>query len=155
MSFSGSWLVRTGFAAAASTPWLIALPVAAVARLVVRAPGFYLDRLIDALPPCDRVILRRPEIRAVLRQDVVEAFRNGHAGFLQDLQLEARPWGLALDRVSCPVTLWHGALDQTVPPIATEALAAVLPQARVRIFPEAGHFFVFDVWGEILRWLLS
>lgn len=153
MAFAKSPLVRMGFAAAASVPWLIALPIAIAARLAARTPGFYLDRLIASLPACDREVLSRPEIRAVLVQDVAEAFRNGHAGFLQDLRLEAGPWGLALDRVSGPVGLWHGALDETVPPIAMEALAAVLPHATVKLFPQTGHFFVFDIWGEILSWL--
>lgn len=50
---------------------------------------------------------------------------------------------------------WHGGLDTIVPPPASEAVAALLPRAMVKIFPDAGHFFVFDVWGEILEWLLG
>jgi len=104
---------------------------------------------------CDRKILRRPDMRAMLLRDMGEAFRQGHHAFLQDLQLEARPWGIALERVTCPVALWHGSLDTIVPPRASEAVAALLPHATVKMFPGAGHFFVFDVWGEILDWLLA
>ncbi len=153
MARAKNWVVRLGFRAAPRLSWLIAPPIAIAARAAVHAPGFFLDRLIEQVPQCDRDILRRPQIRAVLVQDMIEAFRSGHAGLLQDLRLEACPWGLALEQVSCPVRLWHGELDATVPVAATEALAALLPHASVCITPNAGHFLVFDLWGEILRWL--
>jgi pimeloyl-ACP methyl ester carboxylesterase len=149
-----SWAVRVGFRAARSVPWAISPPMAVSALVGARAPGFFLDLLTETLPECDRKILRMPAIRAMLERDLREAFRNGHHAFLQDLQLEARPWGVAFDQVSCPVALWHGSADTVVPPRATEAMAALLPNATVRIFPEAGHFFVFDVWHDVLAWLL-
>jgi pimeloyl-ACP methyl ester carboxylesterase len=153
MLSSRSWLVRSGFRAARRVPWIISLPIAITACVAVRAPGFYLDRLLEHLPECDRRVLSRPEIRAMLLEDVAEAFRSGHSGFLQDLQLEASPWSLALDRITCPVRLWHGTEDTTVPVEATQALAAVLPDVSVQITPGAGHFFIFDIWGEVLKWL--
>jgi pimeloyl-ACP methyl ester carboxylesterase len=155
MSGAGSWLVRLGFRAASTVPWAISLPLAVSARVGGRAPGFFLDRLLESLPECDRRILREPAIRGMLMKDLREAFRNGHRAFLRDLQLEARPWGVAFEAVSCPVTLWHGSADTVVPVQATRTMAALLPNAAVRIFPGAGHFFVFDVWGDILEWLLS
>ena len=146
--------MRVGFRAARSAPWAISLPLAASALVGARAPGFFLDRVAESLPACDRKILRQPAIRGMLIRDLREAFRNGHHAFLQDLQLEACPWGVAFSGISCPVALWHGAVDTIVPPQATEAMAALLPNATVRIFPDAGHFFVFDVWSDILGWLL-
>jgi pimeloyl-ACP methyl ester carboxylesterase len=151
-----SWEVRTGFRAAASNmPWVIAPVIAAAALIGARVPGFFLDRLIARVPDCDRDILRRRAIRCMLMNDIAEAFRNGHQAFLDDLQLEARPWDIDFKQVSCPVALWHGDLDTIVPPGATVATAALLPKATVRIFPGAGHFFVFEAWREILDWLLA
>jgi pimeloyl-ACP methyl ester carboxylesterase len=152
---SKSWVVRTGFRVAASVPWLIMPPMAVAALAGLQAPGFFLDRLNERLPVCDRDILRRPEIRTMLMQDLRAAFRNGARAFLEDLQLEARPWRIPLERIACPVTLWHGSRDTIVPPAATEALAALLRHASVRIFPEKGHFFVFEVWRDLLTWLLN
>jgi pimeloyl-ACP methyl ester carboxylesterase len=151
----GSWVVRSGFKVAAVAPWLLT-PILAIAAFAARrAPIFYFERLIEHLPSCDREILRKPPMLAMLRRDSAEAFRNGHSAFLEDLSLEARPWGINFAQVSCPVALWHGGRDTIVPPAATEALAALLPHATVSLLPEAGHFFVFDVWGELLRWLVA
>lgn len=155
MQASKSWVVRVGFAAAASTPWLITLPLTVAARVGKHAPGFFLDLLGESLPTCDRAILSRPEVRTILVRDLSEAFRNGPRGFLQDLQLEARPWKVPFQRISCPVALWHGLSDTIVPPTATEALAALIPHASVRIFPQAGHFLVYEIWRDLLRWLLG
>ncbi len=91
----------------------------------------------------------------MMLQDVAEAFRTGCEGFLQDLRLEARPWSLPLERISCPVRLWHGDADNTVPVTATERLAAQIPNATVSIRAHAGHFFVFDIWSEVLDWLVA
>jgi pimeloyl-ACP methyl ester carboxylesterase len=148
------WEVRAGFRAASSAPWVILLPIAASALVGARAPEFFLDRMTERLPACDREIVCRPAIRAMLIRDVVEAFRNGYQAFLQDLRLEARPWPIALERVSCSVALWHGSRDTVVPPSATAAMAALLPHASVSIVPGAGHFFVFDIWREVLDWLV-
>ena len=150
-----NWEVRAGFRAAAAAPWLIWLPMAVSALIGAFAPGFFMDRLTEQLPPCDREILCQPHIRAMLVRDVVEAFRRGHHAFLHDLRLEARPWGIAFHQASCPIALWHGHLDTVVPPGATQALAALLPNAVVKMYPHAGHFFVFDIWPDVLEWLLA
>ena len=154
MLHSSMWAVRAGFQAAAAAPWLLVLPLGVGALVGAHAPRFFLDCLLRHLPPCDREILRRPEVWAMLVRDVAEAFRNGHSPFLHDLQLEAQPWGIALERISCPIALWHGLLDTIVPASATEELADLLPHASVRMFPAAAHFFVFEVWEDLLRWLL-
>lgn len=152
---SSSWVARTGFVLARHAPWMLAPPLAMGGRLVSLAPQRYVAMLIERLPACDREILSRPPVRAVLEQDAVEAFRGGHAGFLRDMVLEAHPWDLDFGKVTCSVSLWHGARDTVVPPAALDALEALLPRAEVHELPEAGHFYVFDIWEQILAWLLG
>jgi pimeloyl-ACP methyl ester carboxylesterase len=155
MLSSRSWAVRTGFRLATTAPWILAPPLAIAGAAARHAPGFFFARLLERLPLCDREILRRPAMMAMLREATAEAFRQGHLGFLADLCLEARPWDIDLAKVSCPVALWQGGCDTIVPPSAAAALAASIPHATLKMFPDAGHFFVFDVWGEVLAWLLA
>jgi pimeloyl-ACP methyl ester carboxylesterase len=155
MSRSPSWVVRSGFALARGMPLLLLPVMALTAWVAVRSPGYYLSQMRSRLSPNDRDILGRPAVRAVLERDLPESFRSGPRGFLRDLELEAGAWDIDFDRVACPVSLWQGGRDTIVPPAAAEALAALLPGAVVHRLPEAGHFFVFDVWGEILGWLLG
>jgi pimeloyl-ACP methyl ester carboxylesterase len=155
MAAAPSWLARSAFALARERPRLLAPLLSVAGGLATRAPGMYVSRLIARLPACDRAILCTPAMRAVLARDMQESLRHGPAGLLRDLQLEASPWELRFTRVTCPVSLWHGDRDTVVPPSAVDALAALLPHALVRRLPEAGHFFVFEAWEEILSWVLA
>lgn len=155
MSSAHSWVARAAFALARERSRLLEPALSVAGLLATRAPGIYVSRLIARLPPCDRSILGKPAMRAVLARDMLESLRQGPAGLLRDLQLEASPWELRFQGVTCPISLWHGGRDTVVPPLAQDALAALLPHAHVRRFPEGGHFFVFDAWEEILGWLMG
>jgi pimeloyl-ACP methyl ester carboxylesterase len=144
---------RLGFFLAPRAPWAIRGPVAALARRVVRSPGPFVDLLARHMSPADRPILARPEIRAMLAQDLAEAFRQGSRAFAQELALATSPWNLAWHGVACPVSLWHGDDDWLIPHSASLHLARAIPAARVELFPGDGHFMVFDRWREICEWL--
>lgn len=146
---------RLGFFLAPRARWSLAGPVTAMAQLAVRAPFRYLDLVAARMPPSDRLILARPEVRAMFAQDLREAFRQGADAFIDDLALLARPWGLALDRVACEVALWHGEDDRIIPPSAARHLARAIPGARAHFAAREGHFMVLDRWGEICAWLSS
>jgi pimeloyl-ACP methyl ester carboxylesterase len=144
---------RLGFFLAPRAPWTMRRPIAAIARLVMRAPSRYIAALAWQMSPPDRPILARPEVRAMLAQDLREAFRQGARALVDDLALLARPWGLPWERVACPVALWHGEDDWMIPPGASRALERSIPGAQARFLPGEGHFLVLDRWPEICTWL--
>ena len=144
---------RLGFALAPRAPWALRRPLGAIAQLVVRAPSRYVSVLALHMSPADRPILARPEVRAMLAQDLREAFRQGAGALVDDLALYARPWALAWDNVACPVALWHGGDDRMIPLSASRALADAIPGARLHALPGEGHFLVLDRWPEICAWL--
>jgi pimeloyl-ACP methyl ester carboxylesterase len=144
---------RLAFFLAPRVPWLLRGPLAAAGRFGVRAPSAYVSALASHMSPPDRAILARSEVRAMLAQDLREAFRQGTRAMVHDLGLLARPWRLPLDRVACPAALWHGADDWMIPPAASRALVRALPGARAHDLPGEGHFLVLDRWPEICAWL--
>jgi pimeloyl-ACP methyl ester carboxylesterase len=107
------------------------------------------------MAPADRTVLARPDVRAVLAEDLREALRQGVDAILRDLVLFAKPWQLEWRRATCPVMLWHGADDWLIPPSASQWLARMIPQARLQVIPNEGHFLVFDRWPEICAWLAN
>jgi pimeloyl-ACP methyl ester carboxylesterase len=149
------WTARLGFHVAARAPGLLRPLLEPVARLATAAPEAYIRAVAAKLGPPDRAILRRPEVTAMFRADLAEAFRHGCRGMVNDLALEARPWDFDLAAVAAPVTLWHGVADRMVPPAASRALAAGLPCADAVFLPGEGHFMVLDRWREILARLLA
>lgn len=57
---------------------------------------------------------------------------------------EAASFEHKLGRVTAPTLILFGEHDAVVPPANAELLASKLPNARVEILPNAGHFFPFE-----------
>ena len=75
-----------------------------------------------------------------LARNAGEAFRQGGRNPAHDLSLEARPWGVPLERIEVPVELWHGEDDGVVAPDQARLLAGALPIANEHYLPGEGHF---------------
>lgn len=68
------------------------------------------------------------------------AWRGSVAGILADAEIFAAPWGFPLEEVIVPVRLWHGMRDRTFHYSLAEQLAKRLPNCKMRIVENAGHF---------------
>ncbi len=145
------WPARLSFFLARRWPeaarWLYAEPAG---RLLRRAPLLALHLLQVAKP--DRPVLERADIRNILRESIREAFRCGGLGALEELRLYASEWKLDFGRINCPVYLWHGEQDRTVPVIMGRHLAATISQCQARFYRQEGHFSLpVNHMEEILR----
>lgn len=100
--------------------------------------------------PDDRALLADPDAGGMLRADVTEALRPGAAGMADDLVALWMPWGFRIADVPPGARLWHGAQDtRGEPPF--RYLAAVLPDCKVEVWPDAGHYGVLRHWHAVLR----
>lgn len=72
-----------------------------------------------------------------------------------DLWACTGPWGFAPQEVAAPVDLWHGMHDPFVPLDHALALAVALPDCRVALDPDEGHFFLRRRLEEVLGGLLA
>jgi pimeloyl-ACP methyl ester carboxylesterase len=145
---------RAGFALARRLP--AALRGAfGLGRLGLRgAPGCVLAGVAASLPEVDRAIFARPAVRALLRDDALEALRQGARGAAQELLLFSRPWDFRLADIRMPVRLWHGEADAQVPVAIARRVAAAIPDCRASFIPGAGHLWILDHVDEILAALI-
>lgn len=129
------WLARR-------LPTMLRPVVRHLGRAIARKPERSLDQLLARVAPIDREILARPAVREAMLGSWKQAFRQGPDGVWWELVLESRAWGFDLSEVRLPVLLWFGGADLTVPPAMGYHLAAALPRAEARHYPEEGHLSI-------------
>ena len=140
------------FAAAAESEQALAAYLQPIVDEFLQDPDGVLDELAAQLPAADGEVFRRPENRAIGRESVLEAVRQGPRGWIDDDRAFVTGWGFALADARCETRLWQGELDVLVPRGHCEYLAARLPAARFDLIPGAGHA-LNDHLPDILAWV--
>ena len=142
---------RQAYTLAVRESSLFRLYFAKLGRAVRRDPTSLLS-LFPELGPADRDVLAGEDGQQLLRRVMTEAFRQGARGPAHDNVLEARPWGVQLDKIRVPVEIWHGDDDRLVSPEQPRILATYLPLAETHVIPGAGHMLWFTNYAkEIIR----
>jgi len=107
------------------------------------------------LPEADRAVMARADFAEVTRQSIVEAFRNGPAGWVDDDLALVMPWGFDPAAITVPTQVWYASNDVLVPPRHGEWIAAAVPGAIVRR-TDLGHMGDPDAdLVELLGWLTA
>ncbi len=78
------------------------------------------------------------------------AFLRGAGGVVDDYRALAHPWGVAVENITMPIAVFHGDDDSMVPLRHSEELVARVPNARLTVWPAAGHLGTVAHVGEIL-----
>ena len=147
--------VRRQVRLAVTLPPLVRLLGAGLARRAAPDPGGFADAAYREAPPADRALFGDPAMRAMFAANARETYRQGGRGIADESLALLRPWGFTPAQVRVPVRLWHGELDATIPPAASHALAAMLPDAHLEVLPGQGHLIGFGLWHRLLGELTS
>jgi pimeloyl-ACP methyl ester carboxylesterase len=114
------------------------------ARMLREDPEAWYAGFVAEVAEVDRVVLERPEVRAIVIWMFREAVRQGAVGWVDDSLRLGRPWPFRPEEVVVDVRLHHGEEDPTVPPQHAKELAERIPGSRLRMYPGEGHISVFD-----------
>ena len=98
------------------------------------------DNTIARISEVDRLFLERPENREWFLRMMREALKHGGRAAAHDGKLYLTGWNFDVSRISAPTYLWYGARDETVPARVGEWLADRIPNSRLAVWPEHGHF---------------
>jgi pimeloyl-ACP methyl ester carboxylesterase len=99
-------------------------------------------------PAGDRAVLNRPEIRAMLLDDIFGA-RRLHAA-VYDLGLFGRDWGFRVADVKIPIRWWHGDKDHIIPFRHGQHMVSLLPDAELFVLPGDSHLGSLPVAEKVL-----
>ena len=134
---------RLLLATARTRPHLFASLQPVVASIVRKGAERVVASFARTLPRREQELVADPALRAAFADVVREAFVQRGLGALGDGLRLTRPWRIDFARIISPVRIWHGLLDDIVPPGMAGFLQAALPGApRLEISPLDGHFSV-------------
>jgi pimeloyl-ACP methyl ester carboxylesterase len=110
------------------------------------------DRVLESsvAAAVDKKYLDRPDVRKVLVESLIEAYRHGSRGPAWEMGLYARPWGFRLENIQTSVYLSHGEQDANAPVAMGRHLATVIPNCEATFHPGEGHLHFVDRLPEIL-----
>lgn len=120
----------------------------ALNRFLLKQMGsFYADpeqmrkRMRQALPAPDvQLIETRPEVITIFSAAALESHAQGIQGDAWEWQLYVHPWGFDLAEITLEIGLWYGKYDRNVPPGMGHYLDQVLPNSRLQMVEDGGHF---------------
>jgi pimeloyl-ACP methyl ester carboxylesterase len=87
----------------------------------------------------DRTLLADERVGRALMSAVGEAFRQGVAGYAQDIVVQGRPWPFDPHRIVAPFEIVHGELDISIPLAHSRHTSQLIPGSTFRVLPGHGH----------------
>ena len=114
-----------------------------------------LDIYAHFSPEGDRRVFARPEIKAMLLDDLLRGSRTGLSAPIFDTVLFSRPWGFSVRDVEVPIRWWHGDADHIVPLADGRHVVALLPDAELYERPGESHLGSLGSARLILTTLLD
>lgn len=124
--------------------------------LLLRPPVRLRPILLRFLQPCDAAVLRERAAFEACFESARYAWSGSARGVIADAEIYARPWGFEPETITHPVRMWHGRKDRTFAVRLAEELAVRLPNCRLRVVEEAGHYSLpIRHMPEILRDLVA
>jgi len=124
----------------ASMPdWVMVILLRQMAKGLHRHPKKAYQSFLRRLPDYERKALDTPMHQKLMQTCAAEAFRQGMAGVIKDINLIFGPWGVDFQKIVQPVTLWHGECDMTAPPQIGYSLSVTIPHAELRMLSNEGH----------------
>jgi pimeloyl-ACP methyl ester carboxylesterase len=111
-------------------------------------------QLMSSIPETDKAVLYEPQNIEIFVGSVREGFRLSTRGVAYDDILINQEWGFDLAGITPRIDIWQGEADVNVPVHAAKYLRDVIPHTRLTILPDAGHFFLFNRWQDILSGLV-
>jgi pimeloyl-ACP methyl ester carboxylesterase len=145
------WQNRVGFRLGARWPALAGVLARSIERGIKNHPERTIDALARAMSPSDAEIVRRPEVRDLLLDDIAEAFRQGSRGAAWDIVVLGRPWGFSLREIEPEVHLWQGEDDTLVPPVMARYQASQISKSHLTVFPDEGHLLIIDRMPDLIE----
>lgn len=98
----------------------------------------------------DQLALHTPELYRIL-------MASGHVGVTSSVRsvstdgnIYSSDWGIDFSSVRFPIRYWHGGRDSNIPVSMVERFVRKMPNAKLTVFEEDGHYSLPMLCGEVI-----
>jgi pimeloyl-ACP methyl ester carboxylesterase len=124
--------------------------------VTIRPPEWMRWLILKAIPACDRAEFAVPGVFERGWIGYHGAWIGHSDGVFHDARIYAEPWGFDLREIRVPTSFWHGREDRNFHWQLAEEMAAAVPESRIRIFDNEGHYsLIIRHHREVLLDLMS
>ncbi|MDD5681288.1 MAG: alpha/beta hydrolase [Candidatus Omnitrophica bacterium] len=117
----------------------------------LKSPQTFAKMMQSSMCKADLELFQNKDLQYLFMRDFQELFRQGSKGPSLDAQLVYHPWGFDLRGIKCHVEIRQGSEDRWIPPSFSRYLAGVLPDAKLHMIEEQGHFYHMVYAEEALK----
>lgn len=139
MGWDGAW---DGYVESECQLMRLADEKAAIAWCVERfgadGSGFSAGSDLEFAEP-DTALFEDEQVGPALTAALAQAFRQGVAGYAQDMVVQGRPWPFDPGRITVPVNVVHGELDVLLPLAHSRHTSELIPGSTLCVLPGHGH----------------
>lgn len=120
-------------------------------RSLLIDPARYYKQVYGHACESDVAGFSQPEVTDGILLAMREGMRQGSTALSNELHLISRDWGIDFSRVTQPISIWHGTLDQHVPIDLVRQLHNTLGNTTLTEIKEHGHLVIYYCWRDILN----
>ncbi|MCW8956460.1 MAG: alpha/beta hydrolase [Gammaproteobacteria bacterium] len=118
---------------------------------IASTPEDLLDVIKAPAPSFDLALFDQQDFHAHYLNNLSLTIHNGIDGIANDLRNFALPWGFDPTNIQLKINIWHGQNDHHVGFPIGEYLSNSLKNTATSFIHDAGHYFLFEHWQEILQ----
>ncbi len=108
---------------------------------LVNKPDKRMKQFQKYLPkPDKRLLIDHPDYGWEFINGSVESYRQGIDGVVQEWELYVADWQMELSEVHFPIALWYGADDKMAPYHRGYYYNNMLPDSKLKVLSDEGHF---------------
>ncbi len=135
------WTYKLALFAKQNLPWTLG-PGLAVAKWTMRPnpTDWPISWLMSGLASEDRRALNDPKRYRIIMGSGHESLASSTQAIRTDGDVYTSDWRFDLKGIRIPIHIWHGELDQNIPASSVKKIAAMIPQAITKWFPNDGHY---------------
>ena len=122
-----------------------------VSNAINKNPYRYIERTLREAAAADKMVFADPMFRARYAASLLAGVAWGDLGMAREVLMLSKDWGFDLAEVRTPSVFWHGEMDRLVAVAGAKRLVGELPDAKLRLISEAGHYLMYSHWDSIFR----